>query len=252
MFVQIGQRSLLLNIALVLSASAVLSCAPTDAPTEPSAVLSIASPTDGPQRVIAAASNQAFSVTYALQGAIPGDNVVIWRQQNGVRRFDILPASGIPTQGEFVVQTGFSATFIAPDQTIECLWLTAGDPGGGARISCGVGEAIGPVFGTLSNLDMAVVTGTEGSRSILGRPTSCYRMQSGRDSLVCADAAGIPLYVRSTDPSGNAVEMEAIAAGTPARITFPSHLASLGEFATVPINELQLPDNSRRGVDTPG
>jgi hypothetical protein len=126
-----------------------------------------------------------------------GTRRLVWRQSDGVRRWDDLQLSG-ETQGSFTVESSFDASAILGDEAEGCLWQELTDRE--AHASCSEGGANVPAFRDLESLLVAKIDSEGDKQTVDSRAAHCYTITSGdfgRGVLCIDDQLSAPLLFAS-------------------------------------------------------
>jgi hypothetical protein len=99
----------------------------------------------------------------------------------------------------------------------------------------------GPVFGDIAILSIAPATERLRDRMVLGRTTACYSFRTSYTAELCIDENGIPLFLNSRAPDGQAMIMEATAVRMSAPPAFVDALVGVGNTTVMQREMLDLP-----------
>ncbi len=201
-------------------------------------------------QLIPAPNTSSFDVTFKWLRGVPGagTGMFVWRQRQGLRRWDDLPEDVRPAYiGNFMIERGFQGndeTF--PGEIISCEWFRKQgekDP----RVSCVREPALG-VENALDLLLFSVVIQVLPRRSIAGHDAQCYSAQNGRsEDTICVDASShVPLLFDGLTGSGDQEYIEAVEVAEDApNLSMPENLPfdvqQTGQSPERPLESLQLP-----------
>ena len=150
-----------------------------------------------------AAPDAAFFVTLAPVDGV--STAIIWRQGDGIRRWDELSTTNAVV-GYFVVEAANS-----PISSFGCVWQDIGPEN--AQVSCSNGAVTGETLGLLSQFLAMPVGRSDGSHSFESYSANCYLV--GTDSTltgrVCVEPESMaPLFLQARDTrTGLAFDLQA-------------------------------------------
>ena len=216
---------------LVLGASLLSGCgqdAPKDvsgqAPTEAAPAQTLESGQGQLGADLIAHPASPFAVTFKWENPARGEQgLLLWRQGNGVRRWDLVRTKdGEITGGSITFATAFSSIGALGSHSLGCLWVTGESaaatrdaPPGRAFVSCSWGGSLTfkPIHDTLLSRLGPVLQ----DKTIAERSASCYSLDNWRlvAGTLCVDASdGIPLLIITDYGPTYAEQMEAVAIST--------------------------------------
>lgn len=247
---------------LVLAAVVALSVSGCDEPDGNASVTSASSP-GAQQRLIdlVAPPHDPFQVIFERQDErSPAEGYLVWRQGNGMRRWDEMVVSsedGESKGGEISIDSDFSSDLVGGRSRLVCVWLTPANTAGNADTHCGGGPLTGTGLLALEGILRASVTMRLDDQVIAGRDVSCYSSESPASvfklkvEMFCVDSQGIPLRIvaRNQQYPEVSFSIEAASASTEPRsllVPFglqPGPSGAYSDFdATVPLSDLLLPE----------
>jgi hypothetical protein len=193
------------------------------------------------REVLAAPDDMSFDIRFRVSGSSSSDQVFVWRQSEGVRRFDVLIGTP-PMSGALELQTVFRQTNVASEYH-DCSWLQA------ARLDRATVECDEPleVSGDIVYLVTAMITYGEledatRDEVIAGRDARCYSVRKSelsRGMEVClARDSALPLRMQFETTTVSAIDIREQSG----RVTEPSRFEAMasgdGEYSLV---SLELP-----------
>ena len=197
--------------------------------------------------LIASSSAISFTVILRPKGKTSGDEVIVWRQGGGLRRWDIIHERASPELGSFEVQSRIDANggFSASEEA--CDWDQYGDSSQ-AHVSCGEGSS-DPLLMDLDESVLLPVQGPPIPQQIRGRPARCYTVDapSAHGASFCFDEAlQMPLRLAAggLEYEATSVDTAIVSLSLPVPLTLNPELEPLHireADTSVRLDELQLP-----------
>ena len=172
-----------------------------------------------------------------------------WRQGDGIRRWDALPAgTSSPSAGTFKIETMFQPGSNLPQVYYDCAWSLVDKSN--ARVDCGEPIAGVALFTALtSGLLNGRIVKQSADRTIAGHAASCYELtidEYTKETIVCIDKTSRAiLRFSAVRQDGQASSIEAVSINEPADVHVPSDLPPLVRDAepipSRPLSHLDLP-----------